>query len=303
MSLLSLFDSISAADLEQYIALKQEEHLHLDFKTVKSASLASTDDRKNLAAAISGFANSSGGLIVWGIEARKNAEGIDCAAALAPVEQPALLLSRLNSLTGEATDPMPHGVRHKLIEVSPGHGVCVTLVPESDAGPHMAKLGENRYYKRSGDGFYKMEHYDIADMFGRRRKPKLSVFYRVVGRYSNAEVHLGIRNEGRATARAPFFAFESTGTLQRSRYGLDGNGNEGLTWLRAANAGLQWAYGGGMDMALHPGMAHEVASLTLGIPARPAPNEDVVVSYAIACEDQPLERGKLIIPVSELGGA
>ena len=303
MSLLSLFESLTQADLAQYVAAHQEEHLHLDFKTVKSASLASTDDRRNLAATISGFANSSGGLIVWGIEARKNADGIDCATSIALVEQPALLLSRLNALTGEASDPMPDGVRHKLIEFSPGRGVCVTLVPESDAGPHMAKLGENRYYKRIGDGLYKMEHYDIADMFGRRRKPKLCVFYRVVGTHSNAEVHLGLRNEGRATARAPFFAFENEGTLQRSRYGLDGNGNEGLTWLRAANAGLQWAYGGGMDMALHPGMAHEVASLTLGIPARPAPQENIVVRYAIACEDQPLERGELIIPISELGDA
>ena len=300
MSLISLFESITEADLTQYVTAQQEEHLYLDFKTVKSASLASADDRKNLAAAISGFANSSGGLIVWGIEARKNAEGIDCATALAPVEQPALLLSRLNALTGEATDPMPDGVRHKFIEISPGRGVCVTLVPESDAGPHMAKLGENRYYKRIGDGFYKMEHYDIADMFGRRRKPSLSVFYRVVGKHRNANVHLGLRNEGRATARVPFFAFENTGTLQRSRYGLDGNGNEGLNWLRTANAGLEWAYGGGMDMALHPGMAHEVASLTLGIPARPMPKEDIILRYAIACEDQPLERGELIIPVTEL---
>jgi hypothetical protein len=53
-------------------------------------------------------------------------------------------------------------------------------------------------------------------------------------------------------------------------------------------------------MALHPGMAHAVASLTLGIPARPVPTADVVVSYAIACEDQPMERGEIIISVAEL---
>ena len=39
----------------------------------------------------------------------------------------------------------------------------------------MAKLGENRYYKRSGDSFYQMEHFDLEDMFGRRRKPKLKM--------------------------------------------------------------------------------------------------------------------------------
>ena len=30
----------------------------------------------------------------------------------------------------------------------------------------MAKLGEDRYYKRSGDSFRKMEHFDLEDMFG-----------------------------------------------------------------------------------------------------------------------------------------
>ena len=31
----------------------------------------------------------------------------------------------------------------------------------------MAKLGENRYYQRSGDQFRMMEHFQVADMFGR----------------------------------------------------------------------------------------------------------------------------------------
>lgn len=181
MSLLALFDSIGEVELSGYVTLHQEEHLHLDFKTIKSASLASSDDRKNLAAAISGFANSAGGLVIWGVEARKNLDGVDCAMALVPVDQIQLLVSRLNSLTGEGTDPKVEGVRHRLIEIGSGRGFAISLVPESASGPHMAKLGENRYYKRIGDGFYKMEHYDIADMFGRRRKPKLSVFYRVVG--------------------------------------------------------------------------------------------------------------------------
>jgi len=300
MSHLTAFESLSLSDLQDFVARGQEENLHLDFKLVRDATLTSGDDKKNLACALSGFSNSSGGLIVWGVDARKNSEGIDCAVELRPIPQVALLIGRLNSLTGDGVDPSVAGVRHRAIETQGGQGFAITVVPESDTGPHMAKLGENRYYKRIGDGFYKMEHYDIADMFGQRRKPKLLVFYRVTGTHSRAEVHLGLRNDGRATARAPFFAFESDGPLQRSQYGLDGNGNEGLTWLRAANSGLQWAYGGGMNFALHPAMAHEVASLTLGIPARPEPTTDVVVRYVVACEDQPLERGTIIIPIGEL---
>ena len=302
MSVTTIFNNLLLADIHDFVTRGQEENIHLDFKTVRDAAMSSSDDRRNLACAMSGFSNSAGGLIVWGVDARKNTEGVDCAVAVQPISQIALLLGRLNTLSGEATDPGIAGIQHRIIETGGGAGIAVTLVPESETGPHMAKLGENRYYKRIGDGFYKMEHYDIADMFGRRRKPKLTVFYRATGTHSTAEVHLGIRNEGRATARAPFFAFQNEGPLQRSQYGLDGNGNEGLAWLRAANSGLQWAYGGGMDFALHPAMVHEVACLNLGIQARNPPTEDVLIHYAIACEDQPLERATLIIPVDELRG-
>jgi hypothetical protein len=39
----------------------------------------------------------------------------------------------------------------------------------------MAKFGQDRYYKRSGDTFRRMEHFDLEDMFGRRPRPKLEL--------------------------------------------------------------------------------------------------------------------------------
>lgn len=174
MNIVETFEQLSMEHLDDYIARNQEEHLYLDFKLLKDASLASSDDKRNLARALSGFSNSSGGLIIWGVEARKNNDGIDCATALKEIDRVALLLSRLNELTGDGVDPTVHGVRHRIIPGrDAGRGFAVSLIPESDTGPHMSKLGEDRYYKRSGDSFYKMEHYDIADMFSRRRKPNL----------------------------------------------------------------------------------------------------------------------------------
>jgi Putative DNA-binding domain len=299
MNLPKLFDELTLRDLERYVADGQEEHLHLDFKTVRDPGMTSGDDKRNFACSVSGFANSAGGLIVWGVEARKNPAGVDCAVSLKQIPSPRTLLTRLNSLSGEATEPSVDGTLHRVVEADPDNGFVLTLVPESDRGPHMAKLGENRYYKRSGDSFYRMEHYDIADMFARRRQPVLEVFWRLTGLY---EIHIGLRNVGRATARAPFFAFECNGPMTRSRWGLDGNGTEGLTWLRAANSGLQWTYGGGMDFALHPGMAHEVACLNLGIPKAHEPTEDLRLKYAVAAEDHPLGRGELTVSLEQLRG-
>jgi len=89
-------------------------------------------------------------------------------------------LSTLNSLTGGAVNPDVPGVQHRIIESAPDAGFALTLVPASDRGPHMAKCGEDRYYKRSGSHFIKMEHFDIEDMFGRRAKPNLEVCHRIV---------------------------------------------------------------------------------------------------------------------------
>jgi hypothetical protein len=175
MDLIETFEHLCLAKVEGYLNRKQEEHLQLDFKTVKSPSFASVDDRRNFAKALSGFANSAGGIIVWGIDARRNDEGIDCAIAPSEITQLRMLISRLNEFTGQAVSPLVDGVKHKAIETSDEIGFAATLIPESEFPPHMAKLGEDRYYKRSGGSFYKMEHFDLEDMFGRRQKPSLEI--------------------------------------------------------------------------------------------------------------------------------
>jgi predicted HTH transcriptional regulator len=72
MDIESTFSSLSAEVMAEYETRRQEENLHLDFKLVQDAAFTKRDDRRNLACACSGFANSSGGLIVWGVDARKN---------------------------------------------------------------------------------------------------------------------------------------------------------------------------------------------------------------------------------------
>ena len=266
---------------------QQEEDLYLEFKTVNTNDLSHADDRKNLAKALSGFANSSGGLQVWGIEAGKNANQIDCAIRTVEIPQVRLFVTRLNTLTGQAVSPVVDGVRHKTIILNGDAGFAVTLVPESDSGPHMAKCREDRYYKRSGDSFYKMEHYDLEDMFGRRRKPRLEFTTRQERRGANTEIIVGIRNVGRATARTPYLAFNVTAPFGPSRYGLDGNGNTGLPKLHDGDP-LRYRYGSIEGLVIHPGTNHEVTRICLpGFNPRPEmlPDEDIIIEYEVSAED------------------
>ena len=136
----TVFDNLNRSVIDAFIADRQEEHLHLDFKTVSAVSFQRRDDRKNLAIAVSGFANSDGGMIIWGIDARQNGDGIDCAVGQAEIHSLSLFMSKLTQFAGEAATPMVTGVKHKSLFNEDDRGFAATLVPASDNGPHMAKL-------------------------------------------------------------------------------------------------------------------------------------------------------------------
>jgi hypothetical protein len=46
VSLLDTFNQLTAEAIFDYIRLGQEEHLHLDFKTISNANLRGTDDNE-----------------------------------------------------------------------------------------------------------------------------------------------------------------------------------------------------------------------------------------------------------------
>jgi hypothetical protein len=71
--------------------------------------------------------------------------------------------------------------------------------------------------------------------------------------------------------------------------------------MRNVGTLVKWSYSGGIDFALHPGMAHKIAAMNLGIiKKRDVPKKDVVIDYVLACEDQQIEKGKIVIPLDEL---
>ena len=180
MNLDEFFESIDLDIIHSFVKEGREEDLQLDFKAVSDSSFKNKDDKRNLAKALSGFANSSGGVVIWGVDARKNEDDIDVACEEKPIEKLKLFISKLNSYTGEFVNPIVDGVQHRAIPTSEktDTGFAASLIPESQSGPHMAKAGEHRYYKRSGDSFYRMEHFDLEDVFGRRPHPKLEFFYK-----------------------------------------------------------------------------------------------------------------------------
>jgi predicted HTH transcriptional regulator len=95
MALIEQFEDLDLHGIQEFLQTQQEEHIYLEFKTARTTDLSYADDRKNFAKALSGFANSSGGLLVWGIAAAKNADQIDCATGAAEIAQIRLFVTAL----------------------------------------------------------------------------------------------------------------------------------------------------------------------------------------------------------------
>lgn len=309
MNIYELFEQIDESKIRQYIDDGQEENLYLEFKTITHADLSWRDDRKNFAKALSGFANSSGGLIIWGVKATKNSEGIDCACGGSEIKSISLFLSKLNEFTGTFVTPIVDDVKHKKIETSNDSGFAITIIPQSDSGPHMADAGEDRYYKRSGDSFYKMEHFDIEDMFGRRKKPKLSLYTDIIphGKISGPPgttyqfaVIIGIENTGRGTAKYPYLSLIVKKPYQISGWGLDGNRRTGLPKLVETPRGDKTRFGSNANIVIHPASILNVTTIEGEILESVTTLEDVQIDAEISAEDIRMVKQTVIIPGNEI---
>jgi hypothetical protein len=289
MNLHERFEALDVVAIDAFLADQQEENIHLDFKTADPVFVR--DDRRNLAEAVSGFANSEGGLIVWGVEARQNPQGVDCACGKREISPLSLFLSKLNQYTGDAATPIVDGVQHKKIVATNDRGFAVTFVPPSEGGPHMAKLGVDRYMKRSGSQFLKMEHFEVNDMFGRRKRPVLRLGWcsTITTRIGNGDVHfrvvLGIENSGRGSATAPFLSLRIEPPYRLSQYGLDGNQRHGLPRLVSGRNTAEVQFGGMADVVIHPGILHEVTGIDGYLRSAQENIDDLVIEYSVAAED------------------
>ena len=85
--------------IDEFIINQQTEELFLDFKQAVSVGknfvTLHRDDRKNLSKAISGFGNSEGGVIIWGVDCARDNEIGDVAKAKVKVKNVHRFLSWL----------------------------------------------------------------------------------------------------------------------------------------------------------------------------------------------------------------
>ena len=118
------------------------------------------------------MANNQGGVIIWGVDARKTTtpDGFDVDAACGPkrIQKPLELKGKLLALRGDLTDPPVGGVEIAAIDdpAVPGEGFVACFIPESSFKPHRSNAsGKQIYHLRTGDRFIVLPTALLRTMF------------------------------------------------------------------------------------------------------------------------------------------
>ncbi len=152
---------IKREDLELLIQQQVQESLHLDYKS--SASL-SKSGQKEIPKDVSAFANSNGGMIIYGIEESGHLPArIDGGVSNSVITREWIEQAILSNIS-----PKIEGIQIQQIPLDSNNSAYCIKIPKSDRAPHQERKNK-RYYKRYNFSSAPMEDYEISDVRARSR--------------------------------------------------------------------------------------------------------------------------------------
>ena len=311
-----LFDRLSSegeAGIQRLIHERMQEGVQIDFKQKGDPKKGGFDanDKKILAKAVSGFANSAGGLLIWGVNAEKGPDGIDCAQApAAPIAQIELFLSEATTLVGQLIQSRHDGIHLRTVPSAsaPGAGYLLIYVERSERRPHRSEAsGQKQYFTRAGDSFFEMEHYDIEDAFKRLSVPDLRLSWRLditstdgAGN-KKCDLILLLKNISEITAKYPYlFLKGDTYGEVRSEPRFDYRRTQEGDWL---------CFFAGANQVVNPDTSSSVVEIRSGIVLRPFgvceinnahQGQYLDLEYRLGCENTRQRSGRLTLPIEGL---
>lgn len=208
------------SEIDRLISLGEQESFYVDFKEVATGDAdnkLSDSDRKNYAKAISGFSNTSGGLLIWGIK-----ESGD-KFAKNKINNPDNFVKILNNEVSLLTLPSRQEVNSFVVKDDSDNGFVVTEVPKYYFSPVqvITKIKEiqYKYYIRSGSSFVPANHDILSGLYNRQRSSEIVFQWSAEENNSylengnNIECGIGIilRNKGTGVLRNVWINFTSSG--------------------------------------------------------------------------------------------
>lgn len=181
-------ETFTQEDIQSFIDNEIEESIHLDFKSAGSLD-KSDGKKKELSKDISAFANSDGGLIIYGID-EKDHKAFGLSFIDGDTFNKEWLEQLINTtIQRRIPDLTIYPVRFdSKIEQT----VYVVKIPKSHETPHMAR--DKRFYKRFNFESVMMEEYEVRGLYGRRSKSKVKLRSQSI--YFLSETHKNYNKDG-----------------------------------------------------------------------------------------------------------
>ncbi|MCK7611555.1 AlbA family DNA-binding domain-containing protein [Roseibium sediminicola] len=238
----------------------QAESFEVEFKAKDdpSSTSLSNNDKKNIAKEVAGFANASGGVLIFGVKTKTDpASQQDVASELQPIAEIEKLSASIKSVLFSNVNPPLTDAEILIVrsDVDPGKGYALIYIPQSESGPHMSTAkGEHRYYRRIGEQTLLMDHRMVRDMMLSQRSANFEVGWEIGNTSSvvgngkknyRGSLSLIVRNCSAVTAQAPFFQISTDPALKALERDLHG------FRLFQTNLGTV-EVAGGNDVLLHP---------------------------------------------------
>jgi len=149
---------LTIADIDKLITDEVQESIHLDYKDSRAIL-----DFDELAKDVSAFANSDGGLLIFGIQEKEHLPiGKDNG-----VEHQKYNRERIENIITSRISPRIDDLLISQIPISASTSFYAINVPKSFRGPHQAP--NKKYYKRFNFKSEPMEDYEINDVRNRRK--------------------------------------------------------------------------------------------------------------------------------------
>jgi len=157
-------------DLEDFLKLEVEENRHLDYKRGDALSFENKKINE-ITKDVSAFANSDGGLIIYGVNEDKSTHK---PSGYVPIVDPKIskewLEQKINLIQPKIKDLRIFPIR---LESKTNQSIYIVKIPRSDDAPHMAN--DNKYYRRGDFSSDPMQGYEVRDTFFRVSRPLLRI--------------------------------------------------------------------------------------------------------------------------------
>lgn len=154
-------------DLQSLIANKIPENLSLEYKSSDALNLLEERHKKEFTKDVSAFANSEGGILIYGIVEENHLPNLLDAG----IDPNIITKERIEQILHSGIKPKISRLHINPVQLSNSRNIAyVITIPQSDTA-HQAS--DHRYYRRYNFLSAPMEDYEIRDVMNRVKCPKI----------------------------------------------------------------------------------------------------------------------------------